>query len=565
MEMLNALLIAAAIYARVSTDGQERDGTSLDTQVAECRAFAERQGYRVSDEHIWRDTIPGVASLRPGFSGLLAAVQRGEVEVVTILDPDRLARDPLLLMTMCEQLREAGAMVLFLHGPSGNSPEDRLVMFILGWAAGQERMKIAERTMRGKRQIAMSGRLPIGVGSHGIFGYDYDPETKKRTINETEAAVVRLIFQLWVEGWGSYAIANELNDRGIPTKTGRRWDPRTLENILDHWSYVGWDVYGKYRSRVVYENRNTPQERRRIKRELRPESEWIWIQGFSPAILEGEIFKAARRRRAMPKAKNRGPETYLATGHTRCPKCGTTICGGSRMGGKRQYRCRGTQSTALRGKICDASYIEADMLEETVFGGVALALKNPDVMMTELELFLETGDGDLAEQVGGLKKQIRDCQAKEARYLALFGNEVIDQETLLNQVAPVRELRKECQRTLEQLEKQRALAADAEIIKASVRERCRQLAEGIDDLDFSGKQELLNVLDVRVLALRGKVSITMTVTGKITTTGRTSALRRGRSCRSRPTGIRRGWMNWLPRWRFCRGPARLQCLAGTAR
>ena len=122
MALIQALLIAAAIYARVSTDGQEKAGTSLDTQVAECRRLAEREGYWVSDEHIFRDTISGVSSLRPGFNGLLAAVQKGEVKVVLIHDPDRLAREPLLLMSMCEQLREAGAVVPVRTWPVGRFP-----------------------------------------------------------------------------------------------------------------------------------------------------------------------------------------------------------------------------------------------------------------------------------------------------------------------------------------------------------------------------------------------------------------------------------------------------------
>ena len=92
----------------------------------------------------------------------------------------------------------------------------------------------------------MSGRLPIGVGTARLFaaGTTTTLRPKKRTINEAEAAVVRLIFHWWIQGWTSYAIAVELNERGIPTKTGCKWDPRTVENILDHWSYVGLDVYG---------------------------------------------------------------------------------------------------------------------------------------------------------------------------------------------------------------------------------------------------------------------------------------------------------------------------------
>ena len=536
--------LVAGIVARVSTVGQRDEGTSLDVQVEACLRYAEEQGYTVSDEHIWRDTASGISSVRAGLSGMLGALERGEIDIVLVYNPDRLARSPFLLVNLCEQIQNAGGVLKFLHGPSGDSDEDKLMMYIVGYGAQQERMLIARRTMSGKRATALKGRMPIGVGGAGLYGYDYDPVTKTRTVNEIEAVFVRLMYQWCAEGRTSYSIALELNERDIPTKRGGDWYSRTVDNILRHTSYKGLDIYGKYRCRIVYENRYTPEERRTIERTLRPESEWILIEGFSPVIVDVELWEKVQRMLDMPKARTASLDVYVLTGFSRCARCGSPINGASRHGGVRKYRCRGTCATVVRGKICTAKYIEADEFEETVFVGLADALRNPAVVLAELEEFLETGEGDIGEKISDLNRKIQECRKKEARFLALFGDREIDQDLLKKQVEPVKAYRDECESSLAQLEKQRKLDMSADRLRAFVEERCRELSEGLDDMDFQGKKALLGALGVQVVAVRGEVSITMTVSGKGTTIGRTSASQRARSCPTRRVGKLPGWMSW---------------------
>ena len=519
----------AGVYARVSTRAQEDDGTSLDTQVEGCVAGALRDGYSVADEHIWRDTASGISTARRGLTGAMEAIERGDIELVYIYDPDRLARNALLLLNLCEQVESIGGMVRFIHGPSIDTDEGKLMAYLLGYAAGQEHKKIAERTMRAKRRVAEGGRMPIGVGGGGIFGYDYDPLTKKRTINEREAVIVLLMFEWYASGWTSHAIGKELNDRDVPTKRGKLWHARTVENILRHTSYIGVDYFGQYRCRVVYKNRYSKDEEKKIIRTLRPESEWVKIVGDSPRIVSDDLFYKVQRRLAMPRPRREQKDFYFLTGFARCAVCGTRICGGSRYGGVRRYRCRGTAATTTRGKICSAAYIEADVFEETVLEGVKWALRNPEVVLVELEEFLKEGEGDIADEVADLKKKIADTRKEETRFLALFGKREIDEDLLMKQVGPLKVYREECERALARIESQRESSLSAERIREVVTEKCLEMASGLDDLDYEGKCALMHALDVQVVAVRGEVSIMMTVSGNSTTTGRTSACEINRS------------------------------------
>lgn len=287
----------AGVYARVSTRAQEDDGTSLDTQVEGCVAGALMDGYSVADEHIWRDTASGVSAVRTVWTRALEAVQGGEVELVYIYDPDCLASNALLLLNLREQVEERGGMVRFMHGPSMETGEGKLMAYVTGFVPGKGRLQIGERTMRAKRGVASQGRTPVGVRGSGIFGYDYDPVSRKRTINEEEAVIVRLIFEWDASGRSSHAIADELNERGVPTKRGNKWRRRMVENVLRRTSYIGVDYYARYRCGGVYSRRYTKDEEKGFSGTRRLEGIClIKMEGFSPRIVSDERFEGAERR-----------------------------------------------------------------------------------------------------------------------------------------------------------------------------------------------------------------------------------------------------------------------------
>ena len=86
--------------------------------------------------------------------------------------------------------------------------------------------------------------MPVGAPD-GIYGYDYDRVEKKRVVNEKECEVVKRIFSLFVDGWSMYRISKLLNEEGIPSKTGKRWQGGTIRDTLANRSYIGFDYFGK--------------------------------------------------------------------------------------------------------------------------------------------------------------------------------------------------------------------------------------------------------------------------------------------------------------------------------
>jgi site-specific DNA recombinase len=152
----------AALYARVSTERQERQQT-IDSQLAALRAWVADHGHALADEHVFRDEgYSGGRLDRPGLDALRDAVRDGAVEVVAVPTPDRLAREYAYQVLLLEESRRAGCAVAFLQHPISDDPNDRLLPRIQGAIAEHERAVPGERLRRGKLQRARDGRYLSG-------------------------------------------------------------------------------------------------------------------------------------------------------------------------------------------------------------------------------------------------------------------------------------------------------------------------------------------------------------------------------------------------------------------
>ena len=504
----------AAIYSRVSTAGQE-DGTSLDTQVAACLELAHSMGCAVDDAATLRDQGSGADPERHGLLDLKAVLAAGEVQVLFVFAPDRLARDPLHLLVFRDYLEEIGVDLRFVNGVSGNSPEDRMMQYMLGYVGQKERENIAERTNRGKRKIAQDGRLPIGTGA-GLYGYDYDRETKTRRVNEHEATIVRRIFREYAAGRSLYAIAKDLNEVGIKTKRGCPWHPLTVRRILENRCYKGETWYGTYRCKTV--------RGRKVERVEQPESERILVPGFTPRIVDDALFQQAQDQMAMPKARHkRSRGAYLLTGFARCESCGSPVVGTSIHKKYRYYHCRGTNPTSVRPKICTAKYIKADELEAVVWDHVASMITDPSLIMENLREFLETDGGDLRQEISRLKRRIARAKKQELNLVGLYANDLIDTEMLNGQIAPIKLGRETLDRDLHQLEHQQALNEDVQMMEQRVTEYYKLINENLSTQGFEEKRSVLAIFDVKAIVSKEHVTVNVTIDPGFPTTERTSA------------------------------------------
>lgn len=503
----------AAIYCRVSTTGQAEGGTSLDSQADACLKLAAERGYSVRQEDKFVEDWTGADLERPLLDRARELVRSNEIDALICYAVDRLARDPIHVGIVAEECAKRGVELLFVLEPLDNSPEGALIRYVKGYAAQIERERIKERTLRGKRTRARMGFLVQATGK-GIYGYNYVPQMKKRTINEAEALVVRRIFDACVQGASCYSIAVSLNDDGIPAFGGGLWHPRTISRMLKNPSYKGSTVFGRTR-RV-----SLGGKRRRLE-ERKPE-EWIEIPGATPPIVSEQVFAAAQEALSRPRRNPKsGSRKYLLTGHLECT-CGTPAVGTCLNRTYRYYRCRSTWPTTIRPRTCDAPYVRADRLETTVWTAVREVLEDPEIVIAEIKR--QSAESSFVEdEIARIRSSIRRLDDQERRFIRLFGAGGVTEEYVLREIGQVKSSREALQSELSGLEQQAQRVVDLDGLSEKVRAYCAQVAERLDEFDFDDKRLALDALQITVTIDPSQAVLKGAIPYDLATIGRTSA------------------------------------------
>src|SRR5215468_9006011 len=231
----------AALYARVSTDAQQKEGT-IESQLVELRKQVAVAGHELVEEYI-DDGYTGTLLDRPALNQMRSDLKTDRFDRIYFLAADRIARDVEYQRIIVGELLKHGKQITINGKDYQQNPENKLTLTMLGAFSEFERAKIIERTTRGRLH-----RLRIGEMSsngHRIFGYHYVKKTSTApatlAINEEQAAVVRSIFEMFANGdYGLVTISRTLEERGIMTRTGKRlWDNDRIKSILKNETYAG--------------------------------------------------------------------------------------------------------------------------------------------------------------------------------------------------------------------------------------------------------------------------------------------------------------------------------------
>jgi site-specific DNA recombinase len=136
----------AIVYCRVSTDNQEKEGTSLQTQEESCLKYCEAKGYTVTQ--VFKETYSGASLNRPQIDKLKDSIESEPINAVVIYSLDRLSRDPLHIALLSQRFDELGIVLEATSESIENSEIGKLVNYIKGWAFKMELDKIKDRTSR---------------------------------------------------------------------------------------------------------------------------------------------------------------------------------------------------------------------------------------------------------------------------------------------------------------------------------------------------------------------------------------------------------------------------------
>ena len=434
----------AIVYSRVSTDAQERDGTSLDSQERACAEFAAERGWQVVQ--CIRDAGSGALLERDGLNELRAALRQGEANAVVAYAVDRLSRSQNHIGILFDEFDSAGVTMEFVTERFEDTAVGRFILAARAFIAEVEREKIVERTTRGKAERARSGRIPQATG-RGLYGYHYDRASGHRVVNDEQAFVVRRIFEDFAAVGSIVGITNALNEEATPTYTGGMWSTWTIRNMLLNPAYSGRTIYRRTRAR---HRRDPSTGRRRRVVEVRDQSEWIEIPGATPAIVPEPLFEAVQTRLLDPERRRaaKRKHDYPLGGIVRCGHCHSAMVGQMSMGKYRYYRCRRAYA-GPRHDRCPTRYVRAGALEDAVVREVTAVLSSPEVVLAELE---HTSAGDRADRdTAGARALLNSLDKQRKRLLRLYQLGEVDDAYLQKELAAIQARRSPAEATVARL------------------------------------------------------------------------------------------------------------------
>ena len=235
--------MSTALYARVSTQEQAKDGYSIGEQQERLKSFAQAMSWNVYDVYVDAG-FSGSNVNRPALQRLIDDVGSGIIDRVCVYKLDRLSRSQKDTLYLIEDvfLKNGCDFVSMSENLDTSSPFGKAMIGILAVFAQLEREQIRERMMMGQSAFAEAGGV-IGTAS---IGYKYEKSTKSLVIDPYEAMQVKMIFERYLAGETVTEIMHYLNDAGYTHKNGK-WIFATVRNVLKSRVYLGETKYdGKW-------------------------------------------------------------------------------------------------------------------------------------------------------------------------------------------------------------------------------------------------------------------------------------------------------------------------------
>src|SRR5574344_245495 len=225
-------------YARVSTDSEEQQ-TSYEAQVDYYTHYIQS---REDWEFVGVYTDEGISATntkhRDGFKQMVKDALAGKIDLIVTKSVSRFARNTVDSLTTVRKLKEHGTEIYFeKENIYTFDSKGELLITIMSSLAQEESRSISENVTWGQRKRFADGKVSMPYKQ--FLGYEKG-EDGTPVINEEEAAIVRLIYKLFLEGKTPAGICRYLEQQGIPTPSGKqKWSQTTVDSIKKKKKYKG--------------------------------------------------------------------------------------------------------------------------------------------------------------------------------------------------------------------------------------------------------------------------------------------------------------------------------------
>ena len=314
------LPLRVTFYARVSTD-QDEQINSLENQVQYYTELIQsKPNWKFVPGYVDEGISGGSTKKRGNFNRMIRDAKAGMFDFIITKEISRFSRSTLDSIKYTQELLDYNVGVFFQNDNINTLDTDsefRLV--IMAGVAQDEIRKLSERLKFGFRQAIKNGHV---LGNDKLYGYD--KKDCVLTVNEEEAEIIRIIFDLYGnQRLGTRTISKRLMELGYTSREGNAFNTLTIRHILENPKYKGWYCGNKSQSVDYRTKRNV----------LLDESEWVTYPDPSiPAIVPEELWNRAnalyKRRREEMKSHSSGVSfhnRYPYSAKIYCEEHGTTF------------------------------------------------------------------------------------------------------------------------------------------------------------------------------------------------------------------------------------------------
>ncbi|MBV9689199.1 MAG: recombinase family protein [Ktedonobacteraceae bacterium] len=502
---VRSVLIRAVIYARVSTDKQEDDGTSLDTQVENCERIALQEGIFVVET--FREVFTGsLYRERKLLTTLRQMARNHEFEVLIINTFDRLSRNQTHLAVLIDEMEHLGIKILCVKEKFDETPAGQFMRNALGFVAEVERQKIIERTHTGRMKRITNGRMLSNARPR--YGYKWADERKSHLeLDFFEAAVVAWMFWQYVFLKASLDhITRLLGENNILSPSGKPyWGRSTVFRIITDPIYMGMATALKYESKG-----HNGAEKSRIKP---VEEQYVMPEGTAPAIVDSQVWYAAQEIRKLNKEEslrnnnNKSANDLLRCGFIRCGYCKRAMVAYETGNGYRYYKCTYRYRS---GRRCpQAPIILTAKIDKIVWDYVGKLIE--DFTIVEKAIKIAKKQGTFKPDLESIEATIKGTLEAQAEYLDNLKAKNLDGSPKLRGLSrqSVLDDLSEVEKTLAELysEREKVKAGEIEWDKMQIEidkflAWCLSARDNYENATYDEKRRALRVMGIIALIYR---------------------------------------------------------------
>ena len=369
--------VTAFLYERLSRDDNlEGESYSIGNQKKLLAKVAKEKGY-TNLVHFLDDGISGVTMDRPGFVEMICQLEQGKAAAVFVKDLSRLGRNYIEVGRLTEEFFPNHDIRLVAVSDNIDTAEGENELAPIRNLFNEWYARDISKKRRISNKIKGNAGEPMGQPP---YGYIKDPNDPKHWIVDDEAAqVVRRVYSMTLEGFGTEQIATQLEKDGVLTprvywltkgikRPGKgkqqpptKWNSSTITKILSLQEYCG-DILNFKTYSKSYKNK---------KRIDNDRENWVVFQDVHEAIIERAVYEQVQQKRGkIRKRRTNNGEHNMFSGLLVCADCGSNLHFHFNQGNPeiKYFNCSNYKGN--RGTCTSTHYVRVDFLEEVVLGEI---------------------------------------------------------------------------------------------------------------------------------------------------------------------------------------------------